>query len=294
MRTLRLPWQLAAWGALSGRERRRRLLNVTMFGLTTLAAALTVLPLLLILGHLLRTGLAAVEPSLFVRGPAPPGQSGGGIAHALVGSALMVGTAAVVGIPVAVGVGLFLHENRRRAAADAVRFLADVMNGLPSIVVGLFVWATVVLRMGHFSGLAGALALALILLPLVLRTTEEMLRLVPRELYEGALALGAPGWRATLAVVLPAARSGILTGALVGLARVAGETAPLLFTALGSHFLTWRLDRPMSAVPLQIFVYATGPYPEWHRQAWAAALVLLGFVLLVNVAARFLIRPPDR
>lgn len=294
MRTLRLPWQLAAWSALSGRDRRRRLVNVAMFGLTIVAAALTVLPLLLILGHLVRAGISAIRPELFVRGPAPPGQSGGGIAHALVGSALMVGVAALLGIPVAVGAGLFLHEHRRRRAADVVRFLADVLNGLPSIVVGLFVWAAVVVPMGRFSGFAGAVALAILLLPLVLRTTEEMLRLVPRDLYEGALALGAPGWRATLTVVLPAARSGILTGALVGLARIAGETAPLLFTALGSNYLTWRLDRPMGAVPLQIFVYATGPYPEWHRQAWAAALVLLGFVLLVNVAARFLIRPPDR
>ncbi|HEX7239631.1 MAG TPA: phosphate ABC transporter permease PstA [Longimicrobiaceae bacterium] len=188
--------------------------------------------------------------------------------------------------------GLYLAEAQGSRLANAVRFLTDVMNGIPSIVIGIFVWAWVVVSMGHFSALAGGLALAIMLLPMVTRTTEEMVRLVPREMSEGALALGFTRWRTTLGVVLPAARSGILTGVLVSLARIAGETAPLLFTAFVNPYWGWRLNEPIAALPVQIFQYATSPFEEWHRLAWAAALVLIGLVLAVSLAARFLIRSP--
>jgi phosphate transport system permease protein len=209
-----------------------------------------------------------------------------------VGSLLLVLLAGLLGIPVALGVGVFLAEAGESRLAGVVRFVADVMNGIPSIVVGIFVWSWVVVAMGHFSLAAGAVALAIMLLPMVSRTTEEMIRLVPRELREGGLALGLTRWRTTVGVVLPAARSGILTGVLVALARVAGETAPLLFTAFGSPFWNVRPDHPVAALPLQIFQYAVSPYEEWHRLAWAGSLVLIGLVLAVNLAARFLIRSP--
>jgi phosphate transport system permease protein len=271
---------------------RRRATNVVMLALTGAAALATVVPLLLILGHLLRAGLSAVDLAFFTRLPAPVGEAGGGIGNGIVGSLLLVLLAGLLGIPVALGVGVFLAEAGESRLAGVVRFVADVMNGIPSIVVGIFVWSWVVVAMGHFSLAAGAVALAIMLLPMVSRTTEEMIRLVPRELREGGLALGLTRWRTTVGVVLPAARSGILTGVLVALARVAGETAPLLFTAFGSPFWNVRPDHPVAALPLQIFQYAISPYDEWHRLAWAGSLVLIGLVLAVNLAARFLIRSP--
>ncbi|HET7322281.1 MAG TPA: phosphate ABC transporter permease PstA, partial [Longimicrobiaceae bacterium] len=212
--------------ALSRRERRRRLTSRAMLALTALAAALTVAPLLLILFHLLRAGLGALELSVFTEIPAPVGEPGGGIGNGIVGSLLLVVLAALVGLPVAIGAGIYLAEAGASPLAATVRFIADVMNGIPSIVVGIFVWASVVVSMGHFSLFAGSVALAIMLLPMVTRTTEEMIRLVPREVAEGGLALGLTRWRTTLGIVLPAARSGILTGVLVALARIAGETAP--------------------------------------------------------------------
>lgn len=278
--------------AVSWRGRRRRAVNAVMLSLAGVAAVLTVVPLLLILFHLLRAGLGSLGPEFFTRLPAPVGQEGGGMGNAVVGTFVLVGTAAVLGLPVAIGAGLFLAEAEGSRFANAVRFVTDVMNGIPSIVVGIFVWAWVVVSIGHFSAFAGGVALALMLLPMVTRTTEEMVRLVPRELREGGLALGLTRWRTTLGIVLPAARSGILTGVLVALARVAGETAPLLFTAFVNPYWGWKLTEPIAALPVQIFLYATSPFEEWNRQAWAAALVLLGLVLAVNLAARFLIRSP--
>jgi phosphate transport system permease protein len=195
---------------------------------------------------------------------------------------------------VAIGAGVFLAEAGKSRLAFLVRFVADVMNGIPSIVIGIFVWAWVVVEMGHFSLFAGGIALAIMLLPMVTRTTEEMIRLVPRELREGGLALGLTRWRTTLGIVLPAARSGIMTGVLISLARIAGETAPLLFTAFGNPYWEWRPGQPVSALPLQIFQYAISPFEEWHRQAWAGSLVLIGLVLAVSLSARFLIRSPYR
>jgi phosphate transport system permease protein len=276
------------------RDRRRRVVSTMMLALTGVAALLTVVPLLLIFWHLLRAGLSAIDLDFFTKLPAPVGEAGGGVGNSVLGTFILVGLGAVLGLPVAIGAGIFLAEAQGSRYADAVRFVTDVMNGIPSIVIGIFVWTVVVVTMGHFSAFAGGVALAIMLIPMVTRTTEEMVRLVPRELKEGALALGFTRWRTTLGVVLPAARSGILTGVLVSLARISGETAPLLFTTLGSPFWAWRLNGEMDALPLRIFVYAISPYPEWHRLAWAASLLLIAMVLATSLVARFLIRSPYR
>jgi phosphate transport system permease protein len=280
--------------ALSGRDRRRRITSLVMLTLTGVAAALTVLPLLLIFFHLLKEGLSAVSLDFFTERPAPVGEAGGGGGNSILGTFLVVSLAAAIGLPVAVGAGIYLAEAQGSRVANAIRFVTDVMNGIPSIVIGIFVWAWVVVSMGHFSAFAGGVALAIMLVPMVTRTTEEMVRLVPRELKEGALALGFTRWRTTLGVVLPAARSGILTGILVALARIAGETAPLLFTAFGNPFWEWRLGQPVDALPVRIFQYAISPYEEWHRLAWAGSLLLIALVLAVSLTARFLIRSPYR
>jgi phosphate transport system permease protein len=276
------------------RDRRRRVTSTVMLALTGVAAFLTVVPLLLIFWHLLSAGLSSITPEFFARLPAPVGETGGGVGNSVLGTFLLVGLAGALGLPIAIGAGIYLAEAQGSRFADAVRFVTDVMNGIPSIVTGIFVWAAVVVAMGHFSALAGGIALAIMLIPMVTRTTEEMVRLVPRELREGGLALGFTRWRTTLGIVIPAARSGILTGVLVSLARISGETAPLLFTALGSPFWEWGLLREMDALPLRIFIYAISPYEEWHRLAWAASLVLILLVLAVSLAARFLIRSPYR
>ncbi len=275
-------------------RRRRNLVNRVMLSLTGVAAVLVLIPLLLIFYYLLAAGAGAINLDFFTQLPAPVGEEGGGMANALLGTVFLVLLAGAIGIPIAVGAGVFLAEGGRSPLANVVRFTADVMNGIPSIVVGIFVWAWVVVSMGRFSMLAGSIALAVMLIPMVTRTTEEMVRLVPRELREGGIALGFTRWRTTLGIVLPAARSGILTGILVALARIAGETAPLLFTAFGNPFWEWRLNEPISALPLLIYQYAISPYDEWHRLAWAAALVLIGLVLAVSLASRFLIRNPYR
>ena len=276
------------------RDRRRRMVNLVMLTLTGVAAVLTVVPLLLIFFYLLEAGLSSLNPAFFTEVPAPVGETGGGIGNAILGTFELVLLAALLGLPVAIGAGVFLAEAGEGRLAIVVRFVADVMNGIPSIVVGIFVWAWVVVSMGHFSLFAGSVALAVMLVPMVTRTTEEMIRLVPRELREGGLALGFTRWRTTVGIVLPAAKSGILTGVLVALARIAGETAPLLFTAFGNPYWSWRPDQPVAALPLQIFQYAIAPYEDWHRQAWAGSLVLIGLVLVVNLSARFLIRSPYR
>jgi phosphate transport system permease protein len=276
------------------RHHRRRTVNVLMLTLTGVAAAVTVIPLLLIFFYLLEAGVSSLNVDFFTEVPAPVGQEGGGIGNAILGTVELVLLAALMGLPIAIGAGVFLAEAGEGRLGGAVRFIADVMNGIPSIVVGIFVWAWVVVSMGHFSLMAGSVALAVMLIPMVTRTTEEMIRLVPRELREGGLALGFTRWRTTVGIVLPAAKSGILTGVLVALARIAGETAPLLFTAFGNPFWSWRPDQPVAALPLQIFQYAIAPYDDWHRQAWAGSLVLIGMVLVVSLSARFLIRSPYR
>ena len=278
--------------ALTLRDRRRRATSRVMLALTGVAAALTVLPLLLIFFHLLKAGLSSISVPFFTRVPAPVGETGGGVGNSLLGTVILVVLAGAMGLPVAIGAGMYLAEAQGSRTANLVRFVTDVMNGIPSIVIGIFVWASVVVSMGHFSAFAGGVALAIMLIPMVTRTTEEMVRLVPRELKEGGLALGFTRWRTALGIVLPAARSGILTGVLIALARIAGETAPLLFTAFGNPFWEWRLGQPVDALPVRIFQYAISPYEAWHRLAWAGSLLLIALVLAVSLAARFLIRSP--
>lgn len=270
--------------------RGRRIRSRVMIGLMYLASAVTVLPLVLILFHLVREGLQALSLDFFTQLPAPPGDPGGGMANAIVGTLILVGIAAVVGLPVGIGAGLYVAENRGSRLASVVRFLADVLNGLPSIVIGIFAWQFLVRPFGNFSALAGGIALGVMMIPLVTRSTEEIVRLVPRSLREAALALGYSEARTSLTIVLRTALPGIVTGALVAVARIAGETAPLLFTALGNQFWSVMLDQPIAALPLQIFYYATSPYDEQRALAWAGALVLIGLVLVISLAARLATR----
>jgi len=261
-----------------------------MTGLVALLSFCAVLALLLILGNLAAKGASSLDWSFFVRNPVPAGQSGGGVANAIIGTVVIVGLAALIGLPVGVGTGLYLAEYGGGQLGWTVRFVADVLNGTPSIVIGIFAWTWLVKPMGHFSALAGSVALAVLMIPMIARTTEEMVRLVPHSLREAALALGYPRWRTSLRIIARTALAGIVTGCLVGIARIAGETAPLLFTALGNLNFTTNVLQPMQTLSLQIFVYATGPFEEWHRLAWAAALVLMGLVLVLALSARWAIR----
>lgn len=269
----------------------RRRVNALMFGLTALCAVLAVSTLLGILGYIAWQGASSLSWDFLVKLPKPVGETGGGIANAILGSAQVVGVAALIGVPVGVLGGVYLAEYGRGRYAFAVRYAADVLNGVPSIVIGLFAYALIVKPMKQFSALSGAVALAFIMVPVVLRNTEEFLRLVPDTLREAALALGLPRWKVVLRVVLPTAGRGILTGALLAVARVSGETAPLIFTAFGNRFWGKGLLQPVATLPHTIFTYAIAPYEDWHKQAWAAALILMTFVLAVNAAARIWLRP---
>jgi len=257
-----------------------------MSAVTAAAAGLVVLPLLLILAFLLYQGASAVNLDFFTQLPKPVGEAGGGMANAIVGSLMLVTLAAALGLPLGILGGVYLAESGDRRLPWIARFLADVLNGVPSIVIGIFAYGLLVLPFRRFSALAGGFALAIIMLPIVVRTSEELVRLVPSSLREAALALGIPEWKVLVRVVLPTARAGIITGVMVAVARVAGETAPLLFTAFGNRFWHQGLDQPIAALPLQIFAYAISPYDDWHRQAWAGALVLIGSVFIVSLAAR--------
>jgi phosphate transport system permease protein len=264
----------------------RRVVNVSMSVATAAAAGLVVLPLLLIFGFLMYQGVVALNVGFFTQLPKPVGEVGGGMANAIVGTLILVGLAACLGLPLGILGGLYLAESRDRRLPWIARFLADVLNGVPSIVIGIFAYGVAVLPFRRFSALAGGFALAIIMLPIVIRTSEELVRLVPSSMREAALALGIPEWKVLLRIVLPTARAGIITGVMVAVARVAGETAPLLFTAFGNRFWHQGLDQPIAALPLQIFAYAISPYDDWHRQAWAGALVLIGMVFVVSLAAR--------
>ena len=264
----------------------RRRLSTAVGGLTAAAALLVVCPLLLIFGFLVYQGASALNPDFFLHLPKPVGEVGGGVANAIVGSLIVVGLAVAVGLPIGILGGVYLAESSDRRLPWALRFVADVMNGVPSIVFGIFAYTVVVIPMRRFSALAGGFALGLILIPIVLRTTEEMVRLVPNALREAGLGLGLPEWKVSLRIVIPAARAGIITGVMVAVARIAGETAPLLFTALGNRFWHQGLDQPIATLPLQIYAYAIAPYDDWHRQAWAGALVLITLVFLASLAAR--------
>ena len=275
---------------MSARAVRRRVVSGVMTALVAVLCAAAILPLVLIFADLVHKGASAIDWNFFVRTPVPAGQTGGGVAHAIMGSLIIVGFACLIGLPVGIGAGIYLAEYGTGRFAWTVRFVADVLNGTPSIVIGIFVWTLVVRPLGHFSAVAGSIALAMLMVPMLARTTEEMVRLVPHSLREAALALGYPRWRTSLQVVVRTALAGIVTGSLVAVARIAGETAPLLFTALGNLNFSTSLGHPMQALPLQIFVYATGPFEEWHRLAWASALILMGLVLLLAATSRWATR----
>ena len=261
---------------------RRSISNTLVTGLAVLATVLVVAPLVAILGYLLYKGASSLNLAFFTHIPAPVGEPGGGMANSIVGSGIILLLASLMGIPVGIGAGVYLAEfGRGKALASAVRFTADVLNGVPSIVMGISIYALVVIRQHHFSALAGGIALAIMMVPTITRTTEEMLLIVPNAVREAALGLGVPKWRTAVSVSLRTASPGIITGCMLAFARVAGETAPLLFTAFGNQF--WNvlhLNEPIAALPLQIFIYAISPYDEWHRLAWAGALVLILLIML--------------
>lgn len=270
---------------------RRRRTDAAMFAVAGLCTAVVVLPLVAILAYISWKGASSVSIAFLTRLPRPVGEPGGGIAHAIVGSAKLVVLAAALGIPVGVMGAVYLTEYGESRISFAIRYSADVLNGIPSIVTGIFAFTVLVLPLKHFSALAGSFALAIIMIPLVLRSSEEFLRLVPRSVREAGLALGVPGWKVIVRIVLPAAARGITTGCLLAVSRVAGETAPLIFTAFGARSWDSGWMQPIAALPLVIYTYAISPYEDWHRQAWAAAFLLVVVVLAGNVAARALMRP---
>jgi phosphate transport system permease protein len=267
----------------------RKSLNYVMLSLTGIAALGVVSVLFLILGYLIWNGGASLSLNFFTQLPKPVGEAGGGMANAIVGSLKLLLLAAVMGLPVGLLAGVYLAEFGGHTFSFIIRYTADLLNGVPSIVIGIFAYSVAVLPVKHFSALAGGVALAIMVIPITVRSTEEFLRAVPGSLREGAMALGASKWKTIATVVLPAASGGILTGMLLALARVAGETAPLLFTAFSNRFWTQGWGQPIASLPVMIYTYAIAPYDDWHRQAWAAGLVLLGLVLLSNLGARFIL-----
>ena len=267
----------------------RKSVNIIMLSLTGLCALVAVSVLFFILGYLVYHGGRDVNWDFFTKLPKPVGETGGGMANAIVGSGKLLFLAALFGIPVGLLGGVYLAEFGGHAVPFVVRYTADLLNGVPSIVIGIFAYALVVMPVHHFSTLAGGFALGVMMIPIVLRSTEEFLHAVPRSMREGAMALGASKWRTISSVVLPAASRGIMTAALLALARVAGETAPLLFTAFGNRFWSPGWNQPIASLPVMIYTYAVGPYEDWHQQAWAAGLVLLGLVLVTNIVVRTLL-----
>lgn len=274
---------------MSPRTLSRKIVNAVMLTLTGVCAIFTVSVLFFILGYLVYNGGKALSWEFFTHLPAPVGETGGGMANAIVGSAKLLFLAALIGVPVGLLGGLYLAEFGERTVSFVVRYMADLLNGVPSIVIGIFAYAVIVLRARHFSTFAGGMALGFMMIPIVLRSTEGFLRAVPRTMREGAMALGASRWRMIASVVVPAASRGIITAVLLALARVAGETAPLLFTAFGNRFWSPGWMQPTASLPVMIYTYAVGPYEDWHQQAWAAGLVLLALVLVTNVTVRLIV-----
>ena len=268
------------------RDRWRRGLSHAILLLCGLAVIVALIPLALILFYVVSQGISSLNLAFFTQMPKPVGETGGGMSNAIVGSLLVTGLGALFAIPIGIMSGIYAAEYAGTRVASAARFAADTLNGVPSIVIGVFVYSIAVLPFRRFSALAGGLALGIMMIPLIMRTTEELLRLVPSTLREGALALGATRGRAVFTVVVPAALPGILTGVLLALARIAGETAPLLFTALNNAFWNTNVTQPISTLTVQIFTYAIAPYEDWHRQAWAGALVLVTLVLICSLLAR--------
>ncbi len=268
----------------------RRVRSNLMVGLMMLAVLIAVVPLFFILGSLIVKGAGSLSLAFFTKLPAPVGETGGGVLHAIVGTLIMVGVASLMGIPIGMGAGIHCAEYPGSKISSMSRFVSDVLNGTPSIVIGVFAWTFIVAKQKHYSALAGSIALAILMIPMVMRTTEELIKLIPGSLREAALALGYSRWRTTLSIMVRTALPGLATGSLLAVARVAGETAPLLFTALGNQFLSFNPNAPMGALPLVVYTYATGPYDEEHQFAWAAALVLIMLVLALGILARFVTR----
>jgi phosphate transport system permease protein len=264
----------------------RRGVNWLMIGATALSTALAVAALMAVLGYVAVNGVSALSVDFFTRLPTPVGVPGGGIANAIVGSLIVVGLATLFALPIGLGAGIYLSEFGHNRFGDLVRYLADVLSGVPSIVMGIFAYTLIVARQGHFSALSAGFALGVMMLPAITRTTEEMLRLVPDSLREGALALGLPRWRTTISVVLPTAAGGVITGGVLAVARVAGETAPLLFTAFGNPFWNVDINQPIATLPHTLFTYAISPYDDWRAKAWGTALVLTALVLVASLLAR--------
>jgi phosphate transport system permease protein len=268
----------------------RKLLSAAMTILTSSAAIAVIGVLVVILGYIAVTGVRELNLGFLVNSPKPVGEPGSGIANAIVGTLMLIGIASIIGLPVGILAGVYLAEFGSNKLGGALRFLIETLTGVPSIIVGVFAWTILVRPMGHFSALAGGVALAIIMMPIVARTTEEMVRLVPQNLREAALALGAPVWRVSLGVVLRTAAGGVATGAMLAIARIAGETAPLLFTALSYNDISTDLYQPIASLTYQIFYYAGSPYDEWHSKAWAATLVLVGMILSINIVVKVLTR----
>jgi phosphate transport system permease protein len=269
---------------------RRRIVNHLMTGVAVLTVILVLVPLFAIFAYLVYRGVGSINWAFLTQTPKPVGEAGGGMANAIVGSAFILALASILGVPLGVGAGIYLAEYGRNRFGDIIRFTADVLNGVPSIVIGIVAYSIVVLAQGHFSALAGGVALALMMVPTITRTTEEMLLLVPQALREAAYGLGVPRWRTTLSITLRTATSGVITGIMLAFARVAGETAPLLFTALGNQFWNLKVNEPTAALPLQIYAYALSPYDDWHRQAWAGAFVLIVLIVTSVAAVRYAVR----
>ena len=264
----------------------RRLIDWLATGAAVASVALVLAPLLAVFGYLIYKGIGSINLAFLTQTPKPVGEPGGGMANAIAGSALILLLGSIIGVPVGIGAGIYLAEYGRNRFGNLIRFTADVLNGVPSIVVGIVAYGLVVLRQGHFSALAGGVALAIMMIPTVTRATEEMLLLVPSAVREAAYGLGVARWRTTLSITLRTASSGVITGVMLAFSRVAGETAPLLFTAFGNQFWNWNVNQPTAALPLQIFTYAISPFDEWHRQAWAGALILIVLIVMAVSAVR--------
>jgi len=262
---------------------RRLIADRVATGAAALAAAMVITPLLAVFGYLIYKGASSINWAFLTQAPRPVGEPGGGMGNAIAGSGIILLIASAIGVPLGIGAGIYLAEYGRRGFGNLIRFTADVLNGVPSIVVGIAVYALVVVVQHHFSAVSAGIALGLMMIPTVTRATEEVLMMVPNSVREAALGLGIPRWRTTVSIVLRSATSGVITGVMLAFARVAGETAPLLFTAFGNQFWNWNPNQPTAALPLQIFTYAISPYDEWHRQAWAGALVLI--ILIVGTVA---------
>ncbi len=266
----------------------RKTTSRLMAALTVVSAGMSAGILLVILMYILRQGFPALNWDFFTQNPLPVGEVGGGIANAIAGTFIVVGLAALFALPIGVGTGVYLSEFGRNRFGDVVRFLADVLSGVPSIIMGVFAYMVVVVQQGHFSALSGGFALGVMMLPVVTRTTEEMLRMVPDSVREAGLALGLPRWRVLIHAVIPAASRGILTGIVLALARVAGETAPLLFTAFGNPYFSLDINQPIATLPHTLFVYAISPYRDWHQKAWGTALVLTALIFVASLLVRTL------